>query len=75
MAVKNIITQGIGANPGGLLWFMTGGLEAGEAITVPPFGVATSLLTGLPISTHHTLTSLSGWCGSKTLVFGYRGEA
>lgn len=28
--VKNIITLGIGASPGKLLWFITGGLEAGE---------------------------------------------
>ena len=27
--VKNIITLGIGANPGSLLWFMTSGLESG----------------------------------------------
>lgn len=26
--VKNIITLGIGASPGGLIWFMTSGLES-----------------------------------------------
>jgi hypothetical protein len=32
--VRNVITGGIGAAPGGLVWFLTGGLEAGEAVIV-----------------------------------------
>lgn len=32
--VKNVITLGIGAAPGGLVWFITGGLEAGSAVAV-----------------------------------------
>ena len=35
--VKNIITLGVGASPGKILWFITGGLEAGE----PPIFVGT----------------------------------
>ena len=31
---KNIITFGIGAGPGKVLWFITGGLEAGAAEVV-----------------------------------------
>ena len=30
--VKNIITGGIGASPGGLLWFFTYGLESGAVV-------------------------------------------
>lgn len=33
--VKNIVTLGIGAAPGGLVWFLTGGLEAGVVVAAP----------------------------------------
>lgn len=29
--VKNIITMGIGASPGAIIWFFTGGLEVGSS--------------------------------------------
>ena len=38
--VKNIITLGIGANPGSLLWFMTSGLESGAVAEVVLLDVA-----------------------------------
>lgn len=41
--VKNIVTLGIGAAPGGLIWFFTGGLESGAA--VPPFVDAVYIIT------------------------------
>lgn len=34
--VKNLITLGIGCNPGGLLWFITSGLGSAEAIILVP---------------------------------------
>jgi hypothetical protein len=40
---KNIITLGIGAAPGGLIWFFTGGLESG--VPVPPFVDAVYVIT------------------------------
>jgi hypothetical protein len=33
--VKNVITLGIGADPGGLLWFMTTGLGEASPATSP----------------------------------------
>lgn len=42
--VKNVVTLGIGASPGKLLWFITGGLGAGEdityTVTLEPFDLA-----------------------------------
>jgi hypothetical protein len=33
--VKNIVTLGIGAAPGSLIWFITSGLEGAAAVAVP----------------------------------------
>jgi hypothetical protein len=33
--VKNIVTLGVGAAPGNLIWFITSGLEGAAAVAVP----------------------------------------
>ena len=33
--VKNVVTLGIGASPGGLVWFITTGLESGAVVATP----------------------------------------
>jgi hypothetical protein len=44
--VKNIVTLGIGAAPGGLVWFLTGGLESGEEAVGP------SIVMTVPYHSH-----------------------
>lgn len=46
MDAKNIVTLGIGAAPGGLVWFLTGGLEAGAAVVVYPLWTFTASADG-----------------------------
>jgi hypothetical protein len=50
---KNIVTLGIGASPGKLMWFLTSGLETGAAVAAPTPDVA---LGDIPMITY--------WMGS-----------
>ena len=62
--VKNIVTLGIGAAPGKLLWFITGGLETAAAAVVTGIvdlhlhtrAQALTLETRSPALTVHTRT-------------------
>jgi hypothetical protein len=51
--VKNIVTLGIGAAPGGLVWFFTGGLESGVEVIGP------SIVMTVPYHSH-TMSVLTG---------------
>lgn len=43
MSVKNVITLGIGADPGGLMWLLTGGLGLGAGVVADVAGGIVSI--------------------------------
>ena len=72
--VKNIITLGIGANPGSLVWFLTSGLEIAASSRVDVEST-TALAWNVTSASAESYTVASGGAETYTVASGSNSRA